>query len=615
MRRWWQLRVAAGALLTAASYPIIALGYLADWYRLALAGVFFLWLIRFVIACAGHRDLTPAWRRLRNYVFLQQLAIQFAIRSTAVFLIITAGFGDTEFLELFTLAVVVQLAGRHFSPVLLRGAFSPRVASRNMRNVGDNGSMKLFDASDSRWRRRMNRLRRRSDLFEPVVLVLLVVMGSDAIDRLQWVVGAWVAYGVLQLVLHVGTVIRTVKLGSYARKQQAIFDFIDDYQPTFLVYFSAGGLGSLYQLEQWMPFLESSGHRLLIVTRERKLLDGLGCMARRSSVIWVQRLIDLERLVRPNLQGAIYVNNGMRNGHLLRFNEITHVQLLHGESDKGASANKATRAYDVIAVAGRAAIERYATADVAIPDSQFRVIGRPSTDLIEPVGPDRSVRTFLYAPTWEGHDPAANYSSVPDIAVPSIQWLLEHRPDVRLLVKPHPLTGSADGELKHRLTELQELLAAANEAQGRDEETAHRYLPMSAGVGIIEAFNMSDAILCDISSVPADFLRSGKPMFISDVRRVGTAAIWAEFPTTRGSYTVDGSADGWAAVVGAFEADALSDARAETRRHVLGDFAGPSIDQLHMLLDDIAGFTPERVWDLGDDEDDAAAGGCEDEDD
>ena len=86
---------------------------------------------------------------------------------------------------------------------------------------------------------------------------------------------------------------------------------------------------------------------------------------------------------------------------------------------------------------------------------------------------------------------------------------------------------------------------------------------------------MSDAILCDISSVPADFLRSGKPMFISDVRGVGTAAIWAEFPTTRGSYTVDGSADGWAAVVGAFEADALSDARSETRRHVLGDFAAP----------------------------------------
>ena len=140
MSRWWQLRVAAGALLTAASYPIIALGYLADWYRLALAGVFFLWLIRFVIARAGHRDLTPAWRRLRNYVFLQQLAIQFAIRSTAVFLIITAGFGDTEFVELFTLAVVVQLAGRHFSPVLLRGAFSERVASRNMRNVGDDGS-------------------------------------------------------------------------------------------------------------------------------------------------------------------------------------------------------------------------------------------------------------------------------------------------------------------------------------------------------------------------------------------------------------------------------------------------------------------------------------------
>ena len=139
---------AAGAPLTAASFLIIALGYLVDWYRLALAGVFLLWLNRAVIVCNGHRDLTPAWRRLRNYVFLQQL-VQFAIRSTAVFLIITAGFGDTEFLELFTLAVVVQLAGGHFSPVLLRRAFSARVTSRHMRSVGDDRSMVLFDASDS----------------------------------------------------------------------------------------------------------------------------------------------------------------------------------------------------------------------------------------------------------------------------------------------------------------------------------------------------------------------------------------------------------------------------------------------------------------------------------
>ena len=341
MRRWWRLRVAAGAQLTAASILIIAFWYLVAWYRLALAGVFLLWLIRVVIARTGHRDLTPAWRRLRNYVFLQQLAIQFAIRSTAVFLIITAGFGDTEFLELFTLAVVVQLAGGHFSPVLLRRAFSARVTSRHMRSVGDDRSMVLFDASDSRWRRRIRRLRRRSDLFEPVVLVLLVVMGSDAIDRLRWVVGAWVAYGVLQLVLQVGTVIRTVKLGSYARKQQAIFDFIDDYQPTFLVYFSAGGLGSLYQLEQWMPFLESSGHRLLIV-RGAQADRRTGSHSVPFAVIWVQRLADLERLVRPNLQ-AIYVNTA-RNGHLLRFNEITHVQLLHGESDKGRAARQGARA-------------------------------------------------------------------------------------------------------------------------------------------------------------------------------------------------------------------------------------------------------------------------------
>ena len=64
------------------------------------------------------------------------------------------------------------------------------------------------------------------------------------------------------------------------------------------------------------------------------------------------------------------------------------------------------------------------------PRLQFRVIGRPSTDLIEPVGPGRSVRTFLYAPTWKVMIQRRT-TRRRDIAVPWIQWLLEHRPEVR----------------------------------------------------------------------------------------------------------------------------------------------------------------------------------------
>ena len=57
---------------------------------------------------------------------------------------------------------------------------------------------------------------------------------------------------------------------------------------------------------------------------------------------------------------------------MVRFNQLTHIQLLHGDSDKASSFNPVTAMFDRIFVAGQAAIDRYAANGVLIPRGEVR---------------------------------------------------------------------------------------------------------------------------------------------------------------------------------------------------------------------------------------------------
>ena len=91
----------------------------------------------------------------------------------------------------------------------------------------------------------------------------------------------------------------------------------------------------------------------------------------------------------------------MHNVHCVRYRQLTHVQLYHGD-DKAVIASPVNALYDRIFVAGRAAIDRFARYGA---DPRRSSGGRPATvapcarrqaihDVAEPV--------VLYAPTWVG---------------------------------------------------------------------------------------------------------------------------------------------------------------------------------------------------------------------
>ncbi len=92
-----------------------------------------------------------------------------------------------------------------------------------------------------------------------------------------------------------------------------------------------------------------------------------------------------------------------------------HVQIGHGESDKGGSVSNQHKAYDVTLVGGQAGRDRLAALRGFDVERRTRLIGRPQLDYDYPgraalaarLGSGSSTR-----PTWEGDRPSIAYGSL-----------------------------------------------------------------------------------------------------------------------------------------------------------------------------------------------------------
>lgn len=153
------------------------------------------------------------------------------------------------------------------------------------------------------------------------------------------------------------------------------------HQPEFVLHFSAPP-GSEYQVTMWLPYLERIGRPFLVMVREPEFLPTVAA-ATRAPVLYCPTTRTMDEALVPSLRAAFYVNHGAKNSHCIRFTQLTHVQLHHGDSDKAPSANPVSAIFDRIFVAGQAAIERYARAGVDIPAEKFVVVGRPQVEAIE----------------------------------------------------------------------------------------------------------------------------------------------------------------------------------------------------------------------------------------
>jgi hypothetical protein len=249
--------------------------------------------------------------------------------------------------------------------------------------------------------------------------------------------------------------------------------WLAEYQPTVGMYFS-GGTSSAYQANMWLKPLARLEGRPLIVLRERFMVRKIDSTD--IPIVCLPKVADLMRLEHSTLKVLIHPSNSGKTSQVLRIPTIKHAFVNHGESDKLSSCNPYAKAYDEVWVAGPAARERYALANVGVDDRDVVEIGRPQLDAIKPFGgaPAGPYTTVLYAPTWEGWDGNPGNTSVIEAGENIVRALLAD-PAVRLLYKPHPLTGSVDRRAAAANARIQEMIRAANmvrTAEHADERPA-----------------------------------------------------------------------------------------------------------------------------------------------
>jgi hypothetical protein len=236
---------------------------------------------------------------------------------------------------------------------------------------------------------------------------------------------------------------------------------VSEYQPEVMLYFS-GARDSLYQVNMWLSTLAALRRPAVIVMRERKLVPLLGPTS--LPVVCLDGMVELINFSLPSVRVVLYPANTAKNLHELRVPGIGHVFVGHGDSDKTASFNPFSKVYDEVWVAGPGGRDRYLRAQVGVRDEDIVEVGRPQLAGLRTAAdqPADRVLTVLYAPTWEGWVDDQCQTSIIVMGARIIRALLACEPRLRVLYKPHPLTGTRDSKAAAGHEAIVSLIEQAN---------------------------------------------------------------------------------------------------------------------------------------------------------
>jgi hypothetical protein len=188
--------------------------------------------------------------------------------------------------------------------------------------------------------------------------------------------------------------------------------------------------------------------------------------------------------------------------------------------------------YDLYFAAGQAAIDRISS-KVSHYDSTKRIIeiGRPQSldryelpkDFVQ--SPKKKV---LYAPTWEGVTKATRYTSIVSYGAKLVQALVDSG-EYQVTYRPHPLSGSRDGEVKRANETIKKILRQA----AKSDPTSSHYIDESPFGWHL---HYHDLMISDISAIAYDWLSTGNPILLT--KPVEKRAVVEDFPLVDRLYSI-----------------------------------------------------------------------------
>jgi hypothetical protein len=273
--------------------------------------------------------------------------------------------------------------------------------------------------------------------------------------------------------------------------------------------FFATGPENFYQFEQWrLPLEHLALQHPVFVIVDRPDAGDLVLQTSSLPLAFARGSRALEELVTDrDVRVVLYLNQIESNFRMLRFPSPLHIQIGHGESDKGGSISNQHKAYDLTFVGGDAGRDRLDRALRAFDATERTLsVGRPQLDYSYPGAPPWPSHSGLrvwYAPTWEGDRPSIAYGSLASHGVAIIEALLAD-PSIRVIYRPHARTGYVSRLHREADRAVRSLLAKAGDRHFVDRESYGWQ------------WDFADACITDISAVAYDWLATGKPLVITE---------------------------------------------------------------------------------------------------
>ncbi|KOX02617.1 membrane protein [Streptomyces sp. NRRL B-1140] len=142
-----------------------------------------------------------------------------------------------------------------------------------------------------------------------------------------------------------------------------------------------------------------------------------------------------------------------------------------------------------------------------------------------------------------------------------------------------------------RHEEVARLRAEWNDAYWRSFPSWEHRVITGAEPRLYDCFNVSDAMVSDISSVVSDFIASGKPYAVTDSAGVGVEEFKRNNTAVRAAVILSNSADELGELLGAVrvpDADPLAEDRKELKQYLLGPDEPSSLEQFNTAVANLA---------------------------
>ncbi|MGW0915819.1 hypothetical protein ACWD1Z_29300 [Streptomyces sp. NPDC002784] len=142
-----------------------------------------------------------------------------------------------------------------------------------------------------------------------------------------------------------------------------------------------------------------------------------------------------------------------------------------------------------------------------------------------------------------------------------------------------------------RHEEVARLRAAWNDAYWRSFGSHEHRVITGAEPRLYDCFNVSDAMVSDISSVVSDFIASGKPYAVTDSGELGEEEFKRQNTAVRAAVILSNSAAELGGLLDAVRdpaADPLAEDRGELKRYLLGPDEPTSLDQFNTAVANLA---------------------------